>query len=84
MFIIIICKIIVIVLYSVEVILCGYVIMPAVLQVLTMNYWEGGVKVTKCVDDWCVGVWEMVRDIVLLYSPRVVVSGERYYACLIL
>ena len=26
----------------------------------------------------------MVRDIVLLYSPRVVVIGERYYACLIL
>ena len=25
----------------------------------------------------------MLRDIVLLYSPRVVVSGERYYACLI-
>ena len=87
MFIIIICKIIVIVLYSVEVILvCDYVIMWE-LQVLTMNYWEGGVKVTKCMYVWlvCRYLGEMVCDIVwLLYSPRVVVSGERYYACLIL
>ena len=62
---IIICKIIVIVLYSVEVILvCDYVSVTSTNY--SMKYWEGGVKVTKCMDDWGVGVWG--RWCVILYD----------------
>ena len=73
-------------------VLCDHYVIMWVLQVLITSKYEllGRGSKSYQLYVWMTGVCmylgEMVwYDIIwLLYSPRVVVSGERYYACLIL
>ena len=43
-----------------------------------MKYWEGGVKVTMCVDDWCVGAYDSLVSRVNAAARSIGLPAEDY------